>query len=354
MSHRRTDMRRRAAAIVIAALSFPVATGSAVRSADFVRGDADADGERNISDAVYLLSCLFLGTECAGCADAADTNDDGRPDLADAIFTLNFLFLGGPGPPDPGGSCGPDPTDDPLDCVSFAPCATEPNPDAIPTAAGDLEVVPIEHGSLVMRWNGLLVHADPVGNAAQFEGLVPADIIVVTHAHRDHMDATTLRRVIGENTVLVMPESVASALAGSRVLDTVDARVLANGETTRIGDDVGVRAIPMYNLDPARERYHGAGVGNGYVLELAGARVYVCGDTEDIPEMRALEDIDLAFLCMNLPYTMTPEQAASAALEFLPRVVYPYHYRGQDPEVFRSLVEEGTSEVEVRLRNWYP
>lgn len=354
MTRHCADLRRQTLAVAITAISILVAPSSVLRSDDFVRGDADADGQINLTDAVYLLGCLFLGTECASCSDAGDTNDDGSSNLADPIYLLNFLFLGGPTPPDPGGSCGADPTDDTLDCASFTPCPTVSNPDAIPTSAGELEVVPIEHGSVAMRWNGLLIHADPVGSAAQFEGLTPADIIVVTHAHGDHLDATTLRRLVGEDTVLVMPESVASALARSGILDTVDARVLANDETTQIGDDVIVRAIPMYNLSPDRERFHRPGVGNSYVLEFAGTRVYVSGDTEDIPEMRALEDIALAFLCMNLPFTMTPEQAASAALDFLPRVVYPYHYRDQDPEVFRSIVEEGTSEVEVRLRNWYP
>ena len=118
--------------------------------------------------------------------------------------------------------------------------------------------------------------------------------------------------------------------------------------------DVEVEAVPMYNLTPDRLRYHSKGVGNGYVLDLDGTRVYVAGDTEDIPEMRALPDIDLAFVCMNLPFTMTPRQAAGAVLEFQPRVVYPYHYRGQDPEAFKSFVETVSPDIEVRVRDWYP
>lgn len=331
-----------------------IASAAPGRGVDFIRGDADSDGLRNITDAIFTLNCLFVAGDCATCTDAADANDDGRADISDAVFTLNWLFLGGTAPPAPGETCGPDPSDDLIDCRSFAPCAAPPDPDAIPTAAGDLVAVPIEHASLVLRWNGLLIHADPVGSEAQFAGLVPADLVVLTHTHGDHTDATTLRRVIGPNTVLVLPQSVATALAASGILDEVDARVLANGASTEISEDLTAHAIAMYNLTPDRERFHARGTGNGYVLDLAGTRVYVSGDTEDIPEMRALEAIDLAFLCMNLPFTMTPEQAASATLEFLPRVVYPYHYRGQDPEVFRELVEGGTTEVEVRLRNWYP
>ena len=129
--------------------------------------------------------------------------------------------------------------------------------------------------------------------------------------------------------------------------------MLSNGETTEI-EDLQVEAVPMYNLTDGRLQYHEKGVGNGYVLDLEGTRVYIAGDTEDIPEMRALEQVDLAFVCMNLPYTMTPEQAASAVLEFRPGVVYPYHYRGQDPGVFQTLVEAASQEIEVRLRDWYP
>ena len=126
---------------------------------------------------------------------------------------------------------------------------------------------------------------------------------------------------------------------------------LANGETKSL-HEIKIEAVPMYNLTPERLKFHNKGRGNGYVLTLGGKRVYISGDTEDIPEMRALKNIDIAFVCMNLPYTMDVNQAAGAVREFRPRIVYPYHYRGSDVEKFKSLVGNDRG-VEVRLRDWY-
>jgi L-ascorbate metabolism protein UlaG (beta-lactamase superfamily) len=304
----------------------------------------------DLSDAVQMLLCLFAGGPCPDCADAADVNDDGARDVSAPVYLLGFLFTGGPPPPAPGLICGIDPTVDELGCLFSAPCASE---DSIQTSRGELLVIPIDHASLALRWDGRTIYVDPVGGAAKYAGLPAADLALVTHSHGDHLDANTLKGVVQESTVLVIPEDVSSALAGSGVLAIVDEKVMANGETIDVGD-IKIQAVPMYNLTADRLRYHPKGAGNGYVLDLDGTRVYIAGDTEDIPEMRALRDIALAFLPMNLPFTMTPEQAASAVLEFLPRVVYPYHYRGQDPEVFKSLVEAGTDAVDVRIRNWYP
>ena len=127
--------------------------------------------------------------------------------------------------------------------------------------------------------------------------------------------------------------------------------MLANGETKSVAG-VSIEAVPMYNLTADRLKYHNKGRGNGYVVMVGGKRVYISGDTEDIPEMRALKNIDVAFICMNLPYTMTEEQAASAVREFKPKIVYPFHYRGSDVEKFKRLVGEDSG-VEVRLRDWY-
>lgn len=331
---------------VIASAPRP-AWGQEEPGARFVRGDADVDGERNITDAVYMLGCSFLGTECSSCADAADVNDDGEMNVTDPIFLLNFLFSGGPGPAD---SCGSDTTTDALGCRSFPPCA---DPDAIPTVRGDLIVTPIDHATLVLRWDGKAIYVDPVGGAGRFSGLPPPDVILVTDIHNDHMHAATIRAVAVETTVLVVPGAVSQALAGAGGIGAAEEKVVANGaKVTAAG--IEIEAVPMYNTTQDRLRYHEKGRGNGYVLDLAGTRVYISGDTEDIPEMRALTDIALAFLCMNLPYTMTPQQAASAALEFQPRIVYPYHHSGQNPETFRSLVEAGSQAIEVRIRDWYP
>ena len=323
--------------------------GQQIEETAFVRGDTNIDGERDIGDVVHMLICTFVGTACSSCAEAADVNDDGLSDVSDPIYLLAHLFLGGPRPPPPG-ECGLDPTADRIGCRSFPLCASG---DSITTSRGELLVVPIDHGSVVLQWNGKTIYADPVGGAQKYRGVSAPDIVVIMHTHRDHMDANTLLAVVTENTVLVVPAAVARALAGSRVSAIAEQRVLANGETTEIGD-VEIEAIPMYNLTAARLRYHSKGQGNGYVLDLDGTRVYVAGDTEDIPEMRALQDIDLAFVCMNLPFTMTPRQAAGAVLEFQPRVVYPYHYRGQDPDAFKSFVETVSPDIEVRVRDWYP
>jgi len=323
--------------------------GPQAGEAAFLRGDSNIDGERDIADAIQMILCSFAGTGCSSCADAADANDDGERGVADPIYLLYFLFLEGPQPPAPGETCGTDPTGDGLDCQSFPPCAGK---DTIPTSRGELEIIPIDHASLVLRWDGKTIYVDPVGGADLYEGLPAADLALVTHAHGDHMNAGTLGAVIRQGTVLVVPQSVSTALSGSAALAVAEERVLANGESADLGD-IQIDALPMYNLTAGRLNYHTRGDGNGYVLDLEGTRVYISGDTEDIPEMRALRDINLAFICMNLPYTMTPQQAASAVLEFQPAVVYPYHYRGENPETFKSLVEESSENIEVRLRDWY-
>lgn len=168
------------------------------------------------------------------------------------------------------------------------------------------------------------------------------------------MNVETLDALNTQSAKLVVPQAVAEQLPASYKDRLV---VVGNGDETQIGE-ITIRAIPMYNLPDDASSRHPKGRGNGYVLELGGKRVYLSGDTEDIPEMRQLKDIDVAFVCMNLPYTMDINQAASAVLEFQPAIVYPYHYRGQgglaDVDGFRQLVEKGGKKIEVRLRNWYP
>lgn len=220
--------------------------------------------------------------------------------------------------------------------------------DSIPTQNGDLIIHPVNHATFVLSWNGKTIYVDPVGGAKRFEGLPRPDLILVTDIHGDHLHPETLAAVAGDKAKIVVPAAVAAKLPGNlRPLTTV----LANGQTKSILD-ISIEAIPMYNLTGDRLKFHDKGRGNGYVLTLGGKRVYLSGDTEDIPEMRALKNIDMAFVCMNLPYTMTVDQAASAVREFKPKIVYPYHYRGSDTEKFKKLVGE-TSGIEVRLRDWY-
>ena len=221
--------------------------------------------------------------------------------------------------------------------------------DAIATSRGDLVIHPLDHATFVMGWNGKAIYVDPVGGGDRFAGLPTPDLIVVTDIQGDHMNAETLSAIVTPQTRIVAPAAVAEQLPSSLMGQTI---ALANSET-RMFDDIGVEGVAMYNLTEDRLRFHENGRGNGYVLNMGGTRVYIAGDTEDIPEMRALQNIDVAFVPMNLPYTMTEEQAASGVNAFTPDVVYPYHYQGSDVEKFKMLVESGGGNTEVRLRDWY-
>jgi L-ascorbate metabolism protein UlaG (beta-lactamase superfamily) len=216
----------------------------------------------------------------------------------------------------------------------------------IPAEKGDIQLTPISHASFTLEWNGKKIFIDPVGGAQRFGS--KADLILVTDIHGDHLNADTLKGVVQDKTRIVAPEAVISQLPEDL---KAKATKLNNGDKQEL-DGITVEAVPMYNLTQDRLKYHTKGRGNGYVLTLGGKRIYISGDTEDIPEMRGLKNIDVAFVCMNLPYTMTPEQAASAVKEFKPKIVYPYHYRGSDMEKFKQVVGE-SSGTEVRLRDWY-
>ena len=218
--------------------------------------------------------------------------------------------------------------------------------DKIKTSSGHLTVNPVKHGTVVFQWMSKVVFVDPVGGAALYEKFGTPDMVLVTDIHGDHFNKDTLSAVVEEKTIVITPEAVATLISGN-----VKKRIttLANGKSV---DKIGLKieAVPMYNLTASRLKFHNKGRGNGYVITFGDKRVYVSGDTEDIPEMRALKNIDLAFVCMNLPYTMTPERAADAVREFKPKIVYPYHYRGSDTSKFKKLVGNVS---EVRLRDWY-
>jgi len=194
-----------------------------------------------------------------------------------------------------------------------------------------------------------LLYVDPTGGAEAFEGLAGPDLVLITDVHGDHMDAETLQAVVTPETEIVAPAAVVEELPEALA---AQARTLANGEETMLLG-LNVEAIPMYNLTEERLQYHEEGRGNGYVVTMGGTRVYIAGDTEDIPEMRQLEDIDVAFVPFNLPFTMTAEQAADAVLAFEPDIVYPYHYRGSDVDEFARLVTDGNPDIEVRRGEWY-
>ena len=226
--------------------------------------------------------------------------------------------------------------------------------DRIQTNKGPLTIQPVLHGTVAFTWDNKTIYVDPYGGAEAFKGIAAPDLILITDIHGDHLDPKTLEAINTDKATLVVPQAVADQLPESLKPKAV---VIGNGDSTQqLG--ISITAVPMYNLPENAESRHPKGRGNGYVLRMGGKTVYLSGDTEDIPEMRALRNIDVAFVCMNLPYTMDVDQAASAVLEFKPAIVYPYHYRGQnglsDVEAFRDKVSAGNKKVEVRLRNWYP
>jgi L-ascorbate metabolism protein UlaG (beta-lactamase superfamily) len=229
--------------------------------------------------------------------------------------------------------------------------------DIIPANGGDIKITPILHGSLVIEYDGLVFYVDPYGGATSFEGQPSPNYVLITDIHGDHYNPETLGVIDLENALLIVPQAVKDKLTTEQQEKTL---VLNNGDVEQDYFDgmFMVTALPMYNLPETDDSRHPKGRGNGYVLELGGKRIYISGDTEDIPEMRALKDIDVAFVCMNLPYTMDVDQAASAVVEFKPKIVYPYHYRGSDGlsdvEQFKKLVNSSAKKVDVRLRPWYP
>lgn len=225
--------------------------------------------------------------------------------------------------------------------------------DVIKTNKGDLKIHPVSHATMVMKWNDQAIYLDPTGGAEAFAKLPAPDLILITDIHGDHFNKETLEALDLKNTELIVPEAVKEMMDGIEAKKII---TLANGEDTD-WNNIGVKAIPMYNLPETEDSRHPKGRGNGYILTLGNKKVYLSGDTEDIQEMRNLKNIDVAFVCMNLPYTMDINQAADAVLAFQPDVVYPYHYRGpdglSDVEAFKQKVESKNKKIDVRLRDWY-
>ena len=217
---------------------------------------------------------------------------------------------------------------------------------AFPTSAGPVKLTPVYHASFVLQAGGKTIYVDPA-KPANFAGMPAPDLILITDIHGDHMDPNMIAAVSGDKK----PEILAPPAVAKTV---TQAKTISNGETQHWGDFT-IQAVPMYNLTrgPAPGKlYHDKGRGNGYVLTYGGKRFYISGDTEGTPEMRALKNIDVALVCMNLPYTMPPEEAAAAVKAFHPRVVIPYHYHGSDLSVFQKDLQG--SGIEVRLLDWYP
>jgi len=227
-------------------------------------------------------------------------------------------------------------------------------PDILKTQKGDVTIQPIFHGTAVFTWNNKVIYVDPYEGAKAFKGIAAPDLVLITDIHGDHLNLETLEAIDLSKAILVVPKAVAEKLPDNLKTKVT---ILDNGSsTTQLG--ILIKAIPMYNLPEAADSRHTKGRGNGYVLTIGGKNIYLSGDTSDIPEMRSLKKINVAFICMNLPFTMNINQAASAVLEFKPAIVYPYHYRGQggfsDVEGFKKLVNVGNNKIDVRVRNWYP
>lgn len=215
-------------------------------------------------------------------------------------------------------------------------------------------ISPVSHATAVIKWDKTVFYTDPTGGAAAFQGMEEPDFILITDIHGDHMHAETLKALELGNTQIIVPQAVKDALPEDFNRQLI---VLNNGESREFMG-FNIKAIPMYNLPEDKESRHVKGRGNGYILEKNGQRLYIAGDTEDIPEMRNLQNIDVALIPMNLPYTMNVEQAADGVLAFKPKKVYPYHFRGQDGladvEKFKQLVNQGDKNIEVVLLEWYP
>jgi len=215
--------------------------------------------------------------------------------------------------------------------------------DILPTSAGDLHITFLGHGSLIFTFNGKHFYVDPFSKVANYKKLPKADVALITHEHFDHLDPEALASIRTGQTVVVLTEICARQVQGGIVMHNGDRRTVCG---------VPVEAVPAYNIVHKREDgqpFHPQGAGNGYILTFGDKRVYVAGDTENIPEMKVIPDIACAFLPMNLPYTMTPEMVADSAKVFQPRILYPYHFGNTDTSKLNDLLRQ-ESGIEVRVR----
>jgi len=216
--------------------------------------------------------------------------------------------------------------------------------DIIKTSSGNLEITFVGHGTLMFTFNEKIIHVDPWTQLADYSKLPKADMILLTHEHRDHLDPQALALLSTEKTALVLTKACANQIKSGIVMNNGDVKTV---------EGLKIEAVPAYNIVHMRSKgvpFHAKGIGNGYVITFGEKRVYVAGDTENIPEMKKLKDIDIAFLPMNLPYTMTPEMVADAAKAFKPKILYPYHYGNTDTSAVTNLLED-IKEIEVRIRS---
>jgi L-ascorbate metabolism protein UlaG (beta-lactamase superfamily) len=215
--------------------------------------------------------------------------------------------------------------------------------DIIKTDVDDLEITFIGHGTLMFKFGGKVIHVDPWSRLADYSKIPKADLILLTHEHRDHLDNIAIEILRTKKTALVLTKTCSTRVRGGIVMN--------NGDTKNV-KGLKIEAVPAYNIVHMRSEgvpFHPAGIGNGYIITFGDKRVYVAGDTENTPEMKKLKDIDIAFLPMNLPYTMTPEMVADASKAFKPKILYPYHYGETDTSKIVKLLK-GVKQIEVRIR----
>ena len=216
--------------------------------------------------------------------------------------------------------------------------------ETITTNGGKLIITFIGHGTLIFTFNEKVIHVDPFSKLADYSSLPKADIILVTHHHGDHFDTEAIEKIRNENTSVILTETSAEKFTNGIIMKNGDVKTI---------NEIMIEAVPAYNLVHKRdngEPFHIKGACNGYVITFGDKRVYVAGDTENVPEMKALKEIDIAFLPMNLPYTMTPEMVADAAKAFKPKILYPYHFGETDTSRIVELLRD-TKEIEIRMRN---
>ena len=217
-----------------------------------------------------------------------------------------------------------------------------------------INITSISHATFVLEYENQVIYVDPVGGKDAFIGQKKPSLIIITDIHGDHFDNTTLLELESEGIKKVMPKAVFDKLDSTLNKNII---ILNNSESHKLNSKISIEAIPMYNLREEALKFHPKGRGNGYILTLGEKRVYISGDTEDIVEMRSLQNIDIAFVCINLPYTMTVKSATEAVLEFKPKQVYPYHYRGKngfsDVSLFKTIIEESNKSIEVIQLDWY-
>ena len=227
--------------------------------------------------------------------------------------------------------------------VNLATAQNQFETDSITTTSGDLKISFIGHGTLIFTFNEKILHLDPYGSLADYSTLPKADIILITHEHGDHFDLKAIEIMRTDKTSLVLTENCAKDISGGIVLKNGDVQAVQG---------LKIEAVPAYNIihkSGNGEPFHPQGIGNGYIIAFGNKRVYVAGDTENIPEMKELGEIDIAFLPMNLPYTMTPEMVADAARMIKPQILYPYHYGNTDTSKLVELLKDD-KDIEVRIR----